>query len=137
MGTGTKARVPGYDIAGKTGTASDYKDAWFVGYTGGFVAAVWVGKDNNTSMRGVTGGQDPAEIWHGFMAQALPRIHAQPIPGGAAPDPVTPPDTPPDPIGALINGQPAAPGAPQPITPAVPAAPAAPAPAAKATNIPY
>jgi penicillin-binding protein 1A len=40
--------VAGYDIAGKTGTTSDYRDAWFVGYTGGFVAAVWTGKDDNT-----------------------------------------------------------------------------------------
>ena len=38
---------PGYDLAGKTGTTSDYRDAWFVGYTGGFVTAVWVGKDDN------------------------------------------------------------------------------------------
>ena len=130
MGTGTKARVPGYDIAGKTGTASDYKDAWFVGYTGGFVAAVWVGKDNNTSMKGVTGGQDPAEIWHGFMASALPRIHAQPIPGGPAPDPVTPPDTPPDPIGAVIQGA-------APAQPATPAPIPGPAPLPKTSSIPY
>ena len=131
MGTGTKARVPGYDIAGKTGTASDYKDAWFVGYTGGFVAAVWVGRDNNSSMKGVTGGQDPAEIWRGFMSSALPRIHAQPIPGGPAPEPVTPPDTPSDPIGAVIQGGTAA-AQPPPLV-ALPQ----PAPLPKTSSIPY
>ncbi|MDB5429388.1 MAG: penicillin-binding protein [Caulobacter sp.] len=100
-GTGTKARVGAYDIAGKTGTTSDYKDAWFVGYTGGFVAAVWVGKDDNTPMRKVTGGGAPAEIWHNFMASALPRIRTQPIPGGI----IAPPDAPPqqDPIGNILG----------------------------------
>ena len=83
-GTGTRARVPGYDLAGKTGTTSDYKDAWFIGYTGGFVTAVWVGRDDNTPMRRVTGGGPPAEIWHAFMQAALPRLAAQPIPGGEA-----------------------------------------------------
>ena len=80
-GTGKRARVPNYDIAGKTGTTSDYRDAWFVGYTGGFVTAVWTGKDDNSSMKGVTGGGAPAGIWRAFMAQALPRLKAQPIPG--------------------------------------------------------
>jgi penicillin-binding protein 1A len=86
-GTGTRARIPGYDLAGKTGTTSDYKDAWFIGYTGGFVTAVWVGRDDNTSMRRVTGGGPPAEIWRAFMQTALPRLAAQPIPGGAVPPP--------------------------------------------------
>ena len=81
-GTGKRARVPNYDIAGKTGTTSDYRDAWFVGYTGGFVTAVWTGKDDNKPMKGVTGGGAPATIWRGFMAQALPRLKAQTIPGG-------------------------------------------------------
>lgn len=133
MGTGTKARVPGYDIAGKTGTTSDYKDAWYVGYTGGFVAAVWVGKDNNTPMKAVYGGQDPAEIWRSFMSLALPRIHAQPIPGGPAPDPVTPPDTPPDPIGAVIQSGTAPGPAPTPAPAPIPP----PAPLPKTSSIPY
>jgi penicillin-binding protein 1A len=94
-GTGASAAIPGRDLAGKTGTTSDYKDAWFVGYTGGFVAAVWVGKDDATPMRGVTGGGSPAAIWKAFMTAALPRLNAPSIPNGpampegwVAPDPV-------------------------------------------------
>jgi penicillin-binding protein 1A len=83
-GTGRAAAIAGRDIAGKTGTTSDYKDAWFVGYTGGFVTAVWVGKDDNTAMRGVTGGSSPAAIWRGFMEAALPRLNAPDIPNGPA-----------------------------------------------------
>jgi penicillin-binding protein 1A len=99
-GTGTAARVPGFDIAGKTGTTSDYRDAWFVGYTGGFVVAVWTGKDDNTPMRRVTGGGAPAQIWKSFMGQALPRLRAQAIPGGV----IAPPEQTVDPIGDIISG---------------------------------
>jgi penicillin-binding protein 1A len=90
-GTGGRARVAGYDLAGKTGTTSDYRDAWFIGFTGGFVAAVWVGRDDNRPMRRVTGGGPPAEIWRGFMAEALPRLAAAPIPSGSPPAPVPTP----------------------------------------------
>jgi penicillin-binding protein 1A len=83
-GTGRSAAIAGRDTAGKTGTTSDYKDAWFVGYTGGFVTAVWVGKDDNSAMRGVTGGSSPAAIWKGFMEAALPRLNAPAIPNGPA-----------------------------------------------------
>ncbi|NJC40514.1 penicillin-binding protein 1A [Brevundimonas alba] len=83
-GTGRSAAISGRDTAGKTGTTSDYKDAWFVGYTGGFVTAVWVGKDDNSAMRGVTGGSSPAAIWRGFMEAALPRLNAPAIPNGPA-----------------------------------------------------
>ncbi|WP_339872645.1 PBP1A family penicillin-binding protein [uncultured Brevundimonas sp.] len=81
-GTGRSAAIAGRDIAGKTGTTSDYKDAWFVGYTGGFVTAVWVGKDDNSAMRGVTGGAAPAAIWKSFMEAALPRLNVMAIPNG-------------------------------------------------------
>ncbi|MCK5910011.1 MAG: penicillin-binding protein 1A [Caulobacter sp.] len=114
-GTGTRARVGGYDIAGKTGTTSDYRDAWFVGYTGGFVTAVWTGKDDNTTMRRVTGGGAPAEIWRSFMTAALPRLKATPIPGGVAPPPEAP-----DPIGDLLNPAPEGPAAETPAGTAPP-----------------
>jgi len=119
-GTGTRAKVAGYDIAGKTGTTSDYKDAWFVGYTGGFVTAVWTGKDDATPMKRVTGGGAPAEIWRTFMSAALPRLKATPIPGGTV---EPPPIVNTDPIGDLMNAQPA-PEGPAAETPAGAAPPA-------------
>ncbi len=99
-GTGTGVRIDGYDLAGKTGTTSDYRDAWFVGYTGGFVTAVWVGRDDNTVMRKVTGGGTPAAIWKMFMESTLPRLKVGAIPAG--PVPLVPETT--DPIGDLLNG---------------------------------
>jgi penicillin-binding protein 1A len=98
-GTGGRARIGGRDIAGKTGTTSDYKDAWFVGYTGGFVTAVWVGKDDNTPMRRVAGGSAPADIWRTFMVNALPHLKVQAIPAG----PNAPDANVVDPIADLLN----------------------------------
>ncbi len=99
QGTGRGAAIAGYDLAGKTGTTSDYKDAWFVGYTGGFVTAVWVGKDDNKPMKGVSGGQSPAAIWKAFMSAALPRLSVGAIPAGP-----NPPANMGDPIGDLLEG---------------------------------
>ncbi len=66
-GTGKKARVKNIDIAGKTGTSQNWRDAWFVGYSGALVVGVWVGNDDNSAMNRVTGGGLPAQIWHDFM----------------------------------------------------------------------
>ena len=75
-GTGTAADI-GRPAAGKTGTTTNYGDAWFVGYTPQLVTAVWVGypaeKKAMTDVHGikVTGGSFPAEIWAAFMKKAL------------------------------------------------------------------
>jgi penicillin-binding protein 1A len=70
-GTGTRARMPDREIGGKTGTGNDYRDAWFIGFTPGMVAGVWVGNDNFTTTARVTGGSLPAEIWARFMPITL------------------------------------------------------------------
>ena len=104
-GTGTRAAIAGYDLAGKTGTTSDYKDAWFAGYTGGFTAVVWMGNDNGAPMKRVTGGAAPAELWRGFMASALKRAPARPIPAGPPPL-VLPPPEPAETIDTLLEAAP-------------------------------
>ncbi|MCP3855184.1 MAG: PBP1A family penicillin-binding protein [Actinomycetia bacterium] len=77
-GTGSRARLEGRDVAGKTGTAQDWKDAWFVGFTPELATSVWVGfPEGQISMTPpltpirVTGGSWPAEIWATYMEPAL------------------------------------------------------------------
>jgi len=91
-GTGTRAAVAGYDIAGKTGTTSDFRDAWFCGFSGNFTTVVWMGRDDDAPMRGVTGGSAPAELWHAYMRAALPRAGVQAIPPGPPAPPPPPAD---------------------------------------------
>lgn len=79
-GTGGRAYF-GRPAAGKTGTTSDYHDAWFVGYTPDLVAGVWIGNDSNTSLGGMTGGAKPAEVWKAFMSQALKNVPAKDFDG--------------------------------------------------------
>jgi penicillin-binding protein 1A len=117
-GTGTRAAVPGYDLAGKTGTTSDYKDAWFAGFTGGFTTVVWMGRDDNASMRNITGGIGPADLWHTYMAKALKRVPKLAIPVGPPPPP--PPLPAPGLMPAAAPGIPGAPVAPTQAAPPTP-----------------
>ena len=69
-GTGQAARLNERHAAGKTGTTQDWRDAWFVGYTGQMVAGVWMGNDDDSPMPEITGGSMPARIWRDFMLSA-------------------------------------------------------------------
>ncbi len=70
-GTGARARLPGgRQAVGKTGTTNDWRDAWFVGYTGQLTAGVWIGNDDYQPMNKVTGGALPAMVWRDFMTAA-------------------------------------------------------------------
>lgn len=81
VGTARSAQVPGWPMAGKTGTTDDYKDAWFVGFTGNLVAGVWLGNDDGTLTKRVSGGNLPSEVWHNFMKIALKDQQPVPLPG--------------------------------------------------------
>ncbi|MES2435469.1 MAG: PBP1A family penicillin-binding protein [Pseudomonadota bacterium] len=101
-GTGTRARLDGRPAAGKTGTTSAARDAWFIGFTADYVAGVWIGYDDNTPLKGVTGGGLPAEIWHEVMTRVedgvpvtelpliVPEYRAPPNAGNASNQPVDP-----------------------------------------------
>jgi len=78
-GTGTAARMSNFEIGGKTGTGNDYRDAWFIGFTPGMVAGVWVGNDNFSTTARVTGGSLPANIWARFMPVALRDTTPRPL----------------------------------------------------------
>jgi penicillin-binding protein 1A len=84
-GTGVRAQLPGHDVAGKTGTTSDYKDAWFAGYTGGLATVVWMGRDDNAPMGRITGATAPADLWRASMSAAVKRLPVKAIPPGPAP----------------------------------------------------
>jgi 1A family penicillin-binding protein len=79
-GTGARAKLPGWQAAGKTGTTSAAKDAWFIGFTADYVAGVWMGYDDNTPLRGVTGGGLPAEIWRETMLRVQEGLEPKPLP---------------------------------------------------------
>ncbi|MFM9938032.1 MAG: transglycosylase domain-containing protein [Hyphomicrobiaceae bacterium] len=80
-GTGKKAQLDFTYTAGKTGTSSSYRDAWFVGFSGAYVTGVWIGNDDFRPMGNVTGGSIPAVVWQGFMSVAHSSMDIPQIPG--------------------------------------------------------
>ncbi|MES2665177.1 MAG: transglycosylase domain-containing protein [Pseudomonadota bacterium] len=89
-GTGTRARLDGREAAGKTGTTQAARDAWFIGFTADYVTGVWIGYDDNTPLKGVTGGGLPAEIWREVMMRVHEGLPATPLPLDV-PEPKQPP----------------------------------------------
>src|SRR5215471_12307210 len=114
-GTAQKAQLPGWQAAGKTGTSQDFRDAWFIGYTGHLVAGVWLGNDDSSPTKKATGGGLPVDIWSRFMKvahqgvaiAALPGLSAAPSFASALPSIAPPP--------APIEGQFGSQVRPQPI----------------------
>ena len=96
-GTGRGAALAGHQAAGKTGTTQDFHDAWFVGFTKDYVAAVWVGNDDATPMKSVTGGSLPATIWHAVMTVAEKDLPATPLDKSEPQPPVD--------VGIFSNGE--------------------------------
>ncbi len=80
-GTGTAARLDGWEAAGKTGTTQNSRDALFVGYTANLITGVWFGNDDGEPMKKVTGGGIPAETFAGFMTAAHIGVPPAPLPG--------------------------------------------------------
>jgi penicillin-binding protein 1A len=122
IGTAQKAQLPGWQAAGKTGTSQDFRDAWFIGYTGHLVAGVWLGNDDSSPTRKATGGGLPVDIWSRFMkvahqgvaVAALPGLSAAPSLASALPNVALPPA----PIAGQVGGQAGGQSVrPQPIEP--------------------
>ena len=103
-GTAHRAELPGWQAAGKTGTSQEWRDAWFVGYTSYLVAGVWLGNDDGTPTKKVSGGNLPVEIWSRFMKAAHQGVPVAALPSGTwrnadtpapeSPPPLAPPDPP-------------------------------------------
>jgi penicillin-binding protein 1A len=88
-GTG-RAANPGRPAAGKTGTSQDFRDAWFIGYTGELVTGVWMGNDDSSPMKRVTGGSYPAKLWRSYTRAALEGRPVKPLPSPVASAPPQP-----------------------------------------------
>ena len=115
-GTGKKARLDGWEAAGKSGTTQSFRDALFVGYTSNLTTGVWFGNDDGQSMKKVTGGGLPAKAWHDFMTAAHSGLTPVPLAGEGYVEPQAQPMT----IGTILSDvfsggekrYPAAPNAP-------------------------
>ncbi|WP_425406944.1 transglycosylase domain-containing protein [Hwanghaeella sp.] len=78
-GTGRNARI-GRTAGGKSGTSQDYRDGWFVGYTPDLVVGVWIGNDDGSPSKRITGGGLPARMWGAFMTAATAHLPDSPMP---------------------------------------------------------
>lgn len=85
-GSGTAAQLPGRPVAGKTGTTSDHKDSWFVGFIPQRVTLVWIGNDNNSKMWRVTGGGFAAPMWKEYMTLVTKKMPVKQFPKAGAND---------------------------------------------------
>ena len=111
-GSGARAKLADRDVAGKTGTTQAARDAWFIGFSADYVTGVWMGYDDNTPLKGVTGGGLPADIWHETMTRIHADVPVSPLPMNLpviAPvvQPTAPqaqPQKKADPIGDLLRG---------------------------------
>lgn len=111
-GSGARAKLADRDVAGKTGTTQAARDAWFIGFSADYVTGVWMGYDDNTPLKGVTGGGLPADIWHETMTRIHTDVPVSPLPMNLpviAPvvQPTAPqaqPQKKADPIGDLLRG---------------------------------
>ena len=83
IGTAQRATLPGWPAAGKTGTSQDFRDAWFIGYTAHLVTGVWLGNDDGTPTKHVTGGSLPVEIWSRVMRGAHQGVPVASLPGAS------------------------------------------------------
>jgi penicillin-binding protein 1A len=134
-GTARKAELAGRPAAGKTGTSQDFRDGWFVGYTAQLVAGVWLGNDDSSPTKKMTGGGLPAEIWGRFMKIAHRDLPIASLPGslaGSAPyasppahglqsnvPPMSVPQTNMQPVSLQPSAQPASAAMPTPPPPPV------------------
>jgi penicillin-binding protein 1A len=80
-GTARKADFPGWPDAGKTGTSQEFRDAWFVGYTSHLVTGVWLGNDDGSPTKKLTGGALPVDIWSRIMKTAHQGVPVANLPG--------------------------------------------------------
>ena len=118
-GTAHKAELPGWQAAGKTGTSQDWRDAWFVGYTSYLVTGVWLGNDDSSPTKKVSGGNLPVEIWSRYMKAAHQGVPVAGLPLGDWRSVDAPPPEPPAP--APAGEAPPAVGAPLNLNRAGPA----------------
>jgi penicillin-binding protein 1A len=84
-GTGRGAKMGERQVAGKTGTSQDYRDAWFIGFTADYTTGVWMGNDDNSPMKKITGGLLPVDAWKMYMTEAHKGKKLRPL---KAPEPL-------------------------------------------------